>query len=263
MPTGATKPGPRTSTSDEFGLDCISRCVIVDWLMNRTVRDVSGPTVGVAVPPGASASGTIRESAVPLAKNAAVRAFATAPSIAYTSVAISSSVSMIPLPLPTPPLAGTASMPISTSPSASVSLERTDCSTRTPKMFPPRSTTAMIASSVLVATAARFNSSSTSATPICVTRSCRGSNRSMLAARRRGRRDGREALRKNGNNMSENPFGPQNLRSHVASDTLFAPKPRSYPAFVRCTIRTPPGFSFIGRQNRWERHDLILSAQPI
>ena len=52
-----------------FGFDSTSRCVIVDWLMNRTVRDVSG--------------------AESLEKKAAVRALATAPSIANTSFAVS------------------------------------------------------------------------------------------------------------------------------------------------------------------------------
>ena len=84
-PIGATNPGPRTVESGSLmlGFDCTSRCVIVLWLMLRTVRDVNGPTVGVGSPVvGSGSSGTIRESNVPLAKKAAVRALATAPSIA-------------------------------------------------------------------------------------------------------------------------------------------------------------------------------------
>ena len=96
MPTGATKPGPRIVRSETFGFDCISRCVIVDWLMFRIVREVSGPTVGKSPAGSTPVSGSMRESAVPLAKNAAVRAFATAPSIAKTSVASSAGSLMMP-----------------------------------------------------------------------------------------------------------------------------------------------------------------------
>ena len=65
-PIGATKPGPRIVElgSGIFGFDSTSRWVIVDWLINRTVREVSGAAL--------------------LEKNAAVRASATAPSMANT-----------------------------------------------------------------------------------------------------------------------------------------------------------------------------------
>ena len=68
-PIGATKPGPRRVEfgSVMLGFDSTSRWVIVDWLMNWTVREVSGAGL--------------------LAKNAPVRALATAPSTAKISAA--------------------------------------------------------------------------------------------------------------------------------------------------------------------------------
>ncbi len=80
--------------------------------MKRTVRDVIGAEL--------------------LENIAAVRALATAPSMANTSVSMSGIASSTP------------------------------CSTRTPRMRPLRSTTAMIASSLEVAPAARHSSVSTS-----------------------------------------------------------------------------------------------------
>ncbi len=69
MPTGATKPGPRRVElgSVMSGLESTSRCVMVDWLMNWTVREVNGAAL--------------------LEKNAPVRASARAPSMAKVSVA--------------------------------------------------------------------------------------------------------------------------------------------------------------------------------
>ena len=70
MPIGATYPGPRRVefTSVMFGLDSTSRWVMVDWLRNRTVREV----IGVPV----------------LAKKTPVRASETAPSIEKNSVSL-------------------------------------------------------------------------------------------------------------------------------------------------------------------------------
>ena len=70
-PIGATKPGPRRVefASVMFGFDSTSRWVMVDWLMNWTVRDVSGAAL--------------------LANSAAVRASASAPSTAKVSAAAS------------------------------------------------------------------------------------------------------------------------------------------------------------------------------
>src|SRR4051794_40311216 len=44
LPTAATNPGPRSGElgSGMFGFDWISRWVMVDWLMNWMVREVSG-----------------------------------------------------------------------------------------------------------------------------------------------------------------------------------------------------------------------------
>ena len=92
--------------------------MLVDWLSERIVRDVSGAWL--------------------FAKKAAVRAFATAPSIAKTRVSVSGI------------------------------LLRTPCSMRTPRMRPPRSTIAITASSVLVAPAARASRFSTSSGSRCV-----------------------------------------------------------------------------------------------
>ena len=61
-PIGPTNPGPRRIGVVTLGFESTSRRVSVDWLILRIVRDVSG--------------------ALSLAKNAAVRAFATAPSMA-------------------------------------------------------------------------------------------------------------------------------------------------------------------------------------
>jgi hypothetical protein len=128
-PIGATKPGPKVLAigcdesngllfvgsvgSGTVGFDSTSRCVTVDWLRLRIVREVSG--------------------ASPLAKNAAVRALATAPSMAKTSPA-----------------------------SSPAKLATTSSSVRTPRMRPLRSTMVMIASSLAEAAAARARSSSTS-----------------------------------------------------------------------------------------------------
>ena len=101
----------------EFGLDSTSRCRMVVWLRLRTVRDVSG--------------------AVSLAKNAAVRALETAPSIANASVA------------------------------GSVMVSSTPCSTRTPRIVPLRSTIAMMASLLGVATDARPSNVETSLCESC------------------------------------------------------------------------------------------------
>ena len=66
LPTGATNPGPRNTEfgSVMLGFEFTSRSLMVDWLMNWTVREVSGPPL--------------------LAKYAPVSAFAYAPSTANT-----------------------------------------------------------------------------------------------------------------------------------------------------------------------------------
>ena len=198
----------------------------------------------------------MRESAVPLAKNAAVRAFATAPSIAKTNV-FSSSLPGSIRPLPFPPFAGESipsmipftflsSLKLNT-PSTLMSSVMTDCSTRTPRIRPPRSTTAMMASSELVATAARFSSRPTSAALICVTAGSSRDSRHSTGTDRCRERRGRRRRNESNRDMSENPFGPQIPQTHSRSRRLFAPDPGSHAAFVRSMIGTRPGLSFIGR----------------
>ena len=95
-PIGPTYPGPLVVGFVLSGLESTSRCVIVDWLMNWMARDDSGEPSGKS-----------------LENKAAVRASATAPSIAKTSSAVLENAT----PFPTP----------------------------TPRISPSRSTTAMIA----------------------------------------------------------------------------------------------------------------------
>src|SRR5688572_10665232 len=81
-PIGATTPGPRIGESNGFGnagerklgSESTCRSRIVDWLSERIVREVNG------APPA-----PIALTASPLANDAAVRALATAPSIAKAS----------------------------------------------------------------------------------------------------------------------------------------------------------------------------------